>query len=358
MSDQRNLLEGEENNSHFMSISDLMTGLLFVFIITLVGYLLVYQNSLDKEEKVPKSLYDQAIDQLNSVEIKLSKALEKIEDLEGRNRELVAQVATLNAEKTELLKKNQELEKELEKLKQLVAGLTAEELIELKKLKGKLPLILRLEALLAEMSSAKPTQAILQEVFEEAEKAELNFVLDRKNAVVLLDPDKLSFSEARQNSNLGIYSERSAYKYVEDTARVLEKILPCYLSKPPQHCKNNNYENTLDLILVEGHSTDRRELFFGIGAGIGEQIPLDSVANALKFQLDLFKESDLLGEMRNLAGNTIFSVTGHGASRPIDEQNLKSYRNRRIELRFVMRSPNYTSEVDRIFKELKKAFES
>jgi chemotaxis protein MotB len=357
MSDQRNLLEGEENNSHFMSISDLMTGLLFVFIITLVGYLLVYQNSLNKEEKVPKSLYDQVVEQLNSVEKKLSEALEKIKELESQNLNLVAQVEKLNAEKAALFKKNQELEKELEKLKQLIAGLTAEELVELKKLMGKRPLILRLEALFAEMSSAKPTQAILQDVFEEAEKADLNFVLDRKNAVILLDPEKLSFSEARENSNLGVYSEWSARKYVEDTAAVLEKILPCYLVIPPSYCKNKNYANTLDLILVEGHSTDRRE-FFGIGAGIGEQIPLDSIGNALKFHQDLLKESNLLTEMTNAAGSPIFSVTGHGATRPIDEKNLKSYRNRRIELRFVMRSPNYTNEVDRIFKELKKAFEN
>lgn len=352
MSDQRNLLEGEENNSHFMSISDLMTGLLFVFIITLVGYLLVYQNSLDKEEKVPKSLYDQAIDQLNSVEIKLSKALEKIEDLEGRNRELVAQVATLNAERTELLKKNQELEKELEKLKQLVAGLTAEELIELKKPKGKLPLILRLEALLAEMSSAKPTQAILQEVFEEAEKAELNFVLDRKNAVLVLDPERLSFSFAR-DSNIGTYSNRSAYKYVDDVARLLEKVLPCYLESPPSSCRNRSYANTLDLVLIEGHGTER------IGVpGFGEAIPLESVGNALRFHHDLVTKNDSIDSLKNVAGNSIFSVTGHGSSRLLDKENENSYRNRRIELRFVMRSPSYTNEVDRIFKELKKAFES
>ena len=56
-----NLVLEDEGAGYLVSVSDIMTGLLFVFIITLVAFVIQFQDASEKKDIVTKILEEKAV---------------------------------------------------------------------------------------------------------------------------------------------------------------------------------------------------------------------------------------------------------------------------------------------------------
>jgi len=92
--------EEQEQTNYFASMTDLLVGFLFVFVI-MVAYF-AYQVKDDTDNTVPKRLYEQVVE---------------------KNKILSTENEALKKENAELKKRLAELEKELKELKAILAKL-------------------------------------------------------------------------------------------------------------------------------------------------------------------------------------------------------------------------------------------
>jgi chemotaxis protein MotB len=121
----------------------------------------------------------------------------------------------------------------------------------------------------------------------------------------------------------------------------LTRVLPCYTyPRPAGACAASLHD--LDALFIEGH-TDR-DVLAGRGA-LRDNLDL-SVARAANTYRALVAAAPGLAALRNHApgGRTpqpVLSVAGYGADRPIDTGDTPEAkaRNRRIDLRFLMATP-------------------
>jgi flagellar motor protein MotB len=129
-------------------------------------------------------------------------------------------------------------------------------------------------------------------------------------------------------------------KAVQILGDALATVLPCYTYPRPPGCPASRQH--VDSIFIEGH-TDSDPL---AGQGLMRDNLDLSVLRAANTYRALLTATPGLGQMRNHApgpvqAQPILSVSGYGADRPIaagDTPDAKR-RNRRIDLRFLMASP-------------------
>ena len=121
-------------------------------------------------------------------------------------------------------------------------------------------------------------------------------------------------------------------------AEVLGKYLPCISVTEDKSrlsaCKDLNLasKDGLDAVFIEGHTDS---------TGSPDHNWLLSAQRAISVFRELtFSEPYLNEGVKNTNGVPVLNVSGYEARRPADPQNPKNYAlNRRIELRFIMRSP-------------------
>ena len=88
-------------------------------------------------------------------------------------------------------------------------------------------------------------------------------------------------------------------------------------------------KNGLDAVFIEGHTDS---------TGSSDHNWLLSAQRAISVFRELTEAKPFLNEgLKNISGIPILNVSGYEARRPVDPNNFD--KNRRIELRFIMRSP-------------------
>ncbi|WP_298688862.1 OmpA family protein [uncultured Sphingomonas sp.] len=123
--------------------------------------------------------------------------------------------------------------------------------------------------------------------------------------------------------------------------QAMQQILPCYTyPRPATGCPATAQH--VDAIFIEGHTDSDPMAGQGL---IRDNLDL-SVIRATNTFRALVAEAPGLGEMRNQlpgqgAPQPILSVSGYGADRPVDPSGTPDAkrRNRRIDLRFLMATP-------------------
>lgn len=151
--------------------------------------------------------------------------------------------------------------------------------------------------------------------------------VDPKTGVISF-PEKTFF-------NLG--SSRLLEKGRMDLTQIreqLEKNLPCFvaseLSTKREQCKKSNPTgNTIETIFIEGHTDS---IPFAVGTGDNYKLSLDR-ARAVEAE---FVQIGSLKEMRNEAGQPIFSFSAYADSRPRAGIDPADPSNRRVDLRIVL----------------------
>lgn len=123
-------------------------------------------------------------------------------------------------------------------------------------------------------------------------------------------------------------------------AEALDKVLPCYAASAdaaaPATC-DNPHHGRLDAVYIEGH-TDTTPIHT---ARFQSNWDL-SAARASETFKQLLAAFPALATLKNDRAEALFGVSGYGEYRPIDNSGTAAgmQRNRRIELRFIMATPD------------------
>jgi flagellar motor protein MotB len=284
MSDQHELLE-DEGAGYLISVSDMMSGLLIIFIITLVAFIINFQDAIQKQDAVTKQR---------------AKAKQELEaTLEDYKKKL---------EETVLSKQLQDRVTETQK--EVVRKLTDTEQI-------RNELLLRLK--------------------RELKQAKIEVEVDTQHGVLRLTEKAVLFETAADTL------QEKYENNLKTIGRVLSEIIPCYSYSPTPQANCFDYVNTrgkVDAIFIEGH-TDNVPMR---SATIKDNWELSASRAIAAYRLVV--PTSVLMSLRNTSGQPIFSVSGYGEGRPVEGHNHATPTadevNRRIDLRFIMTPPVLT----------------
>ena len=180
-----------------------------------------------------------------------------------------------------------------------------------------------------QLTSAKKTRTkILRDIEEILLKQGITVHVDEESGILRLKEELLFSKGSAALTPDGI-------RFIPDIAAAMSAVLPCFAEDKPARCKPS-FQGKIKTVLVEGH-TDPDPI--KEGGQFGDNWEL-SVFRAIHTYQKLTMASPLLGELHS-GNNTILGVSGYGESRPLNanrDENEKKL-NRRIDLRFIMESP-------------------
>jgi chemotaxis protein MotB len=187
-------------------------------------------------------------------------------------------------------------------------------------------------------------EKILVEIERSLKDSGVPVSIDKENGILRL-PESILFESGKWVLN------KNGNEALNKLADVLLTYLPC-LSKTDDSlktiCKNIDLisEPMLDTVLVEGH-TDNKP--FRTETGMNSNWGLSAQRSITVFKKLTAYRPALDKKIRNTNDIPILGVSAYEARRPISITELD--KNRRIDLRFIMRSPT-PKDIERIQKEI------
>lgn len=287
----RRLQREEEEESAFVSMTDMTVSFLFVVMILLA----FFASRFNPKESVPKSQYDHVVRERDQLSAALMASNAKITTLETEIKRLLAKLQEKNPLEEYLTKTANERRQILQRLRD--------------QLKVDFP--------------------------------DLQVVISEENDALRFQGDGLF-----QSSQSILRPERRAI--VESIADRLEAILPCYTLGSKSRWANgcNNGGAIIEAVQIEGH-TD------ATGDDISNLRLSTDRANST-FVAMTAREPGLVAHL-NFRGQPVLSVAGYGKMRPVAGNDTSGGRatNRRIDLRIIMYTPSRSEEIDNIRKALR-----
>jgi chemotaxis protein MotB len=284
------------SEGHFASVSDLMVGILFIFLLMLTVFALNFADD-DKD-----AIIHQLTSERDTARAELRDAKVVVERQKSENEALTHRVVLLQTELKELAEKISEIE----------ASVSSE---------SRRPQNLR-QKLLLQIQASLAARKIGVEISEQQD--------------VLRLPSEEIFQSG--TAEFTPHGREQVTALLEEMTRVL----PCYAvaTSQPMGCKTE--ESIFETVLIEGHtdtvrfdnwrlSTARAQAVLGVMVG-----PLGS-----------------LTELRNASGQTLLGLAGYGESRPLPQIAGNDPRNRRIEVRFLL-SVSREAELATLHADLKR----
>ena len=386
----------EEGESVFVSMTDLTVSFLFVILILLA----FFTTQFKPEETVPRDEYHTleaelsvARDKIRSLEEALAAARRKIEELEEKRRSLDARLsersrtiaalreqvsvlrdmlARADTKVRDLSTRIGQLEGDLEHVR--IERDDARERI--KSFMGEVDRlslavtdlqreVRRLQARIAELEKPDPLAAYLEEV-SSARSTLLQRLAERirqqlpgirvtvvaADGVIRFRGDDL-FKSGRWRIQRGSTADRVS-RAVGDA---LADTLPCYTvgRRAAFKATCNGTFAAIETIQIEGHTDSvplsgllrEREKMLD-----NRDLSARRGAETLRAAADRYRPE--LMEFLNLHGQPVLSFAGYGAMRPIDSGNTEEARaaNRRIDIRFILQTPQNLREVEEIRERL------
>jgi flagellar motor protein MotB len=281
-----------EEDSYLVSVSDLMVGLLFIFIIMLMAFALDYRTATeDASTAEARHLQEQA-----------DLAVTRDHVVQERDR-LAQERDRLADERDRLIAERNALEHERDRLAE-----ASEQL-------------LQRDALRAQM---------LRNIRAELTGRAIDVAIEPENGILRL-PEELLFDSGEATFRpegrraLGVLAE------------VLDRLLPCYSSGSVEgrRCPGGTIP-LLEAVLIEGHTDDvplRASSF-------RDNWDLAAV-RALNTFRALTEAAPTLDGLRNARGEALLGVSSYEARRPVMKGDSPDARrlNRRIDLRFLVSAP-------------------
>jgi flagellar motor protein MotB len=292
----------DEEESYFVSMTDLMVGLLFIFIIMLMFFALQYREA--EREKVHDAEQLVATAQ------------------ENREAERQKMQATEQAMKAE----QRYLEAERQRIQATEQAMNAEQ----KYLEAERQKKLATDQL---VNSEQVRDGILEDLQHRLRERGINVEIVKDQGILRL-PEEILFDKSKADIN-----ERGE-QAVAALADALAAVLPCYtvgpLSKADDSC--GPHRATVESIYIEGHTDVDR---LSPRPGMKDNLDLSAIRATNTFRLLLDKNPSLL-DFRNKNRFPVVSVSGYGQYRPVQEdQSTEAQKtfNRRIDLRILMTTP-------------------
>lgn len=333
----------EEEESAFVSMTDMTVSFLFIVMLLLAFFATQYSE----DDMVPRETFEEMKQQRNTarterddalsreakLRVELAEAIAELERLKELLRQAEAERDEAQADLAAANKKIEELELEIKRLERTVAQLQAE----LDKLKRRDPL----ETYLAK--AAETRRQILEELKEKLK-------IDFPDLMIEISAE----SDALRFRGEGLFrtNESTLYpnekKIVQAIATRLHEILPCYTfgkaSSWDAAC--NKDLAIIEAVQIEGHTDSQGNPIHNL------KLSTDR-ANATFISM-VDREPELTGHA-NYRGQPVLSVAGYGLMRPVASNETPEGRstNRRIDLRIIMYTPTGLSEVDSIGEKLR-----
>lgn len=284
---------GDEEN-YLASVSDLMVGLLFIFIILLMAFALNFRSAESEAKRVQDELSG-ATEQVARERNQLAKDRDRV----AAERDRVAvQRDQLAAQRDELLQE-----------RDVLTNVTAE---------------------LSRRDSTR--RDLLQQ---------LQLTLGEQNVPVVIDPDNgvLRLPESLLFDSGQAVLRPDGERALADLARLLADELPCYTEAPAELQKGCGETPTplLEAVLIEGHTDDVPIR----AADFSDNWEL-SAARGLSTFKALTTVAPELEQLKNARGEALLGVSGYEARRPVAHGESEEARrqNRQIDLRFLVAAPS------------------
>jgi myosin heavy subunit len=406
----------DRGNNFLASVSDLMSGLLFIFILTLALFIIYAKEAKENADKKEAEAVTKTL-LLNKAEEELQQKTKKVEKQEEelkKLKELALNIDKANEElklKTEKVKKQEE---ELRKLKELALNIDKaneelklktekvkkqeEELKKLKELaldidKANEELKLKSEIVKSQEEELEQSRRQLQELAakislarEEAAKTgrllsdyqeKLTGINKARNALLLNIAQKLQNEyniavavdatggilrlpeeSVTFESGSELLNDKNRDK-VKKFGSVLEQELPCFGvgNETNADCREINPQGyTLDAVFIEGHTDNMPFKNEPGNSGAGNRKLSTSRSNTV-YDI-MVNGSPILKSMVNPKEERLFSISGYGEERPLPGHAHKSQTddaaNRRIEMRFILTSPDLNESERAMLDSLKR----
>lgn len=301
----------EESEGYFASISDLMVGVLFVFLLMLTVFAINFREAESDQDA-------------------------KRKDLEAAQAAMIE--AQLRAEGEKRLA-------EIERRRAEAATARAEELVRL------------LRRAQAELASAiegrqRKREELLRTLQSQLEGRGVAVQIDT-NAGILRLPSDLLFPVGAFELQAGTSGRKGPRERVADVADVLAEVLPCQVANSSGRCSGEQFP-LLETVLIEGH-TDRQP-YAGVPPAESQRRNLNLAAQrALSVAREVLTRQPALDDLANGEQLRILGIAGYGDRRPLIEARGDTeadyQRNRRIDLRFVLTATT-TDELRRLQREI------
>lgn len=171
--------------------------------------------------------------------------------------------------------------------------------------------------------------ALLRTIAQRMEQRGMPVTVDLGNGILRL-PAALLFESGQWKLTEG------GQQVVGTLAQVLGEVLPCASTTgDTSKCGALNLNGMLDSVLIEGH-TDNRPFTSSEGYGNWE---LSAFRAIDVYKTMIATTPSLEGMIRNRSNQPIVGVSAYADTRPTNTLALDP--NRRIDVRFTMRSPDY-----------------
>ncbi len=137
----------------------------------------------------------------------------------------------------------------------------------------------------------------------------------------------------------------------------LAETLPCYTFGPPPAAPENCEDvlAAIETIQIEGHTDDEPlSLALREKQQMRDNLDLSARRGAETLRAMTERYRSELMDFRNLRGEPVLSFAGYGAMRPIDSHQTEAGRaaNRRVDIRFILQTPQSLDQVERIRDQL------
>ena len=340
----RRTTRNEEDESVFISMTDIMISLLFVVILLMAFFAMQIRNT---EPTIARSIHDaeirkrdRKIEELNeliaSYEITVSELRDTIElrdativDLRRKIADLDEIIRLLRISEDALKTENQNLKARIEEL------LKAQQR--------------PLDDFLAGIARRK--RDIMQTIADRIrESAGIRVHVDHRQGIIRFDNRDLFASgewRARPDSQ----------RVMEAIAEAIAETLPCFTTGPHSSFSTTcNHEFAIiDAIQIEGHTDDQPTSGKLLSEFINDNFEL-SVRRATTTYRTMVAHKPELTTFNNAEepAQPVLSVSGYGETRPIADNETETGRelNRRIDLRFIMMTPQSLQQVEDFKKRL------
>lgn len=276
----------EQNGDYFISMTDMMVGVLFVFIIIVSYFVLELQKTIENNKVIPIKLHETIVEEKNAEIASLEKDIERLNE-------------------------------EIEKLKR------------------------NSWELYAVAANSKRSQ-IIQAISDILRKEGIPFTSEPEKGVIRLAGDAL-FNQGSSN----LAARNGAVDRINKLSQALFENISCYglhryneelvLPDDFEICNPDNV--FIEAVYVEGHSDSDR--FRGVLAdGSRNNLEL-SARRATNTYAQMANFTEELTSIVNPLGQQALSTAAYGAQRPVKPNTTSSDKalNRRIDLRFVMYLP-------------------
>lgn len=315
----------DSGEGYFASISDLMVGVLFVFLLMLTVFALNFRSAEDDTQ----DLRAQLVAALDRAKLAEHKAREKEAEAEKARREAEEQRHEAAAALAEANRQREENAR----LKNLLAA-------------QKLALLDALDLLERELQArTRARDQMLGQLKERLQERGVVVEVDVRSGVLRLAERNLRFPT--RSADLG----PEARETVPMIAEVFAQVLPCFAAGVTATGCGGAGAAILEAVLVEGH-TDLRRLQGSPDYRDNYEL---AAARALTVYRALLASQPGLKELRNPESQPLLAVSGYGETRPLpgteggSEEDHAS--NRRIDVRFVL-SSRTADEVQRLKDEI------